>query len=186
MKEENKILKLPNGEFNVPVTTYEKDDIAFFNKIYQQWRDLSNIFKENGGRNINTPEFFSEGIFCLFNNCYRVTGDINGEKSSFDAYNPKTKKRLQIKACSIIKDLSSFGPKSVWDECYFLDFYRDGSWDRKIDVYLIPNDSIYNCKVNKTQTLREQQSEKIRPRFSIKEKIINVEKIKPIQTISLV
>lgn len=105
--------------------------------------------------------------------------------SSFDAYCPQTNKRIQVKACSVIPDLTSFGPKSVWDEIYFLDFYKEGEWDGTFDVYHIPNELIYSQAVNKTATLQNFQELGKRPRFSIFREIILAKSISPVATFNL-
>ncbi len=92
----------------------------------------------------------------------------------------KTNKAQQIKACSIDNDLTSFGPKSKWDDLYFVDFYNDGKVDGKFDVYLIPNKYIKNQSLNKNETFTDQQEQKRRPRFGIKKEIITKYKIKPL------
>jgi hypothetical protein len=81
-----------------------------------------------------------------------------------------------------LPDLTSFGPRSIWDEIYFLDFYRNGDWDGKVDFYLIPNDLIYNHRVNENQTMRQQQQQGRRPRFSIYREVILVNQISPTLT----
>ena len=79
-------------------------------------------------------------------------------------------------------DLTSFGPRSVWDILYFVDFYREGNFDGTFDIYEIQNELIYSTKVNAKQTMRDQQKEGRRPRFSIYEKIILSHGIKPVAT----
>jgi hypothetical protein len=91
--------------------------------------------------------------------------------------NTKTGIRIQIKATSIDSDLTSFGPRSEWDELYFLDF---SAGDGSFKVYKIEADWIYKYQVNKNQTFAQQQAEKRRPRFSIIEGIIKPRKLKPI------
>lgn len=44
----------------------------------------------------------------------------------------------------------------------------------------MPSDLIYNMKVNKDQTMKEQQLQARRPRFSITDKIIKEKNLKPI------
>lgn len=103
-------------------------------------------------------------------------------KCSFDCINVKTGSRIQIKASSVISDLTSFGPKSEWDELFFLDFSKgDGSFK----VYKIEPDWIYNQMVNKNQSFQQQQEENRRPRFSIIEEIIKTRKLKPIKICKL-
>lgn len=86
----------------------------------------------------------------------------------------------RIKACSIEKDLILFGPKSKWDDLYFLDFYNNGKVDGQFDVYLIPDQYIRDQSLNKDETFTDQQKQKRRPRFGIKKEIIAKFNIKPI------
>lgn len=174
-------LKLPEGKFKTIVLVFDNSDKTELKRIYKHWRALCNALTKLKSRKVNLPEGLSETAFCINMNCVRIINKIKGANSSFDAYNQKTNKRIQIKACSIKEDLTSFGPRSVWDELYFLDFYKNGNWDGKFDIYLIPNKLIYNRKVNKNQTLKEQQDEKRRPRMTLT-KIIKENKIKPIKT----
>lgn len=85
----------------------------------------------------------------------------------------------QIKACSVEGDLTSFGPNSEWDDLYFMDFWNDGDVNGKFDVYKINSNLIYNRKVNRTQTVRQVQAQGKRPRFSLKELIME-NRIKPV------
>jgi len=181
MKEQDIILKLPEGNFKNKVLMFDNSDKQILKKVYTYWRNLCNALTKLNARKVNLPEGLSETAFCLEMNCVRIVNGITGTHSSFDAYNPKTNKRIQIKASSIESDLTSFGPNSVWDELYFLDFYRDGKWNGKFDIYLIPNELIYGRKVNKSQTLKQQQIEKRRPRITLFQ-IIKENKIKPLKT----
>jgi len=115
-------------------------------------------------------------------NAVRVPENIQGAKSSFDCYQTENNRRIQIKACSVLPDLTSFGPKSVWDDLYFLDFLRGGQWDGSFDIYLIDNELIYNHPVNSDETLWDQQQQGRRPRFSIYRDIIEPNHIMPIKT----
>lgn len=187
MKQESVKIILPEGEFNVLADIFQPIDLEKLQIIYKDWRSLCDKLRSLNARAINLPEGLSEVAFCLFTGTYRLNNPKLGKNvhSSFDAYCPRTNKRIQVKACSVVPDLTSFGPKSVWDEIYFLDFYREGTWEGKFDVYHIPNDLIYNQKVNKTQTLRQMQEEGKRPRFSIFKDIIQEKNIKPIATFDL-
>ena len=177
MTLENRTLILPEGSFNTDVYIFNESDRQELFKIYTNWRELSINAQHLGGRGTNLPEILSEGIFCLETNSVRVDKSISGANSSFDAYNLSTSKRIQIKAASVIPDLTSFGPKSVWDELYFVDFSRlDGTFD----IYFIPSEEIYNMYVNKNETMREQQQKGKRPRFSIYTKIIKDQGLIPI------
>lgn len=172
MEIKNIKLVLPEGVFNAEVLKFNEDDRSTLAVIYREWRSLSDRLKQIGGRGVNLPEGLSESAFCLEMNMYRVDSNVSGANTSFDSYDSIRQKRVQVKACNVLPDLTSFGPKSIWDELYFCDFYREGKWDGTFDIYLIDNELIYNHRVNKTQTMRQQQQEKRRPRFSIYKEII--------------
>lgn len=176
----NKKLKLPEGVFETEVIKFEKNDRKQLFHFYKSWRNLSSLSISFYGRSINLPEALSESVFCLSTNSVRVVSGIYGANSSWDCYNLSSKKRIQVKAASVLPDLSSFGPNSQWDELYFIDFFVDGSWSGKYKIYKIPNELVYNHKVNSSQTFRQQQKLGRRPRFSIYTSIIQNKKIKPI------
>ncbi len=159
----------------------EKKDGPELKRLYNAWLELKNGLKNFESRAPNLPEGISEGSFSLEFECPRVL-DVKGTSSSFDCYDPRTHERIQIKATTIEYDLTSFGPDSVWDVIYLLDFYRKGKFDGKYDVYKIPNDLIYNHKINSTQTFRDQQKQKRRPRFGLKKNIIEKHNISPVRT----
>lgn len=162
---------------------FDSQDGIEWKRLFDLWKNLKLGMKNYKAREPNLLEGLSEVAFCLYsgsNRLLKLKG--KGVSSSFDTFNPKTERTEQIKACSICDDLTSFGPKSKWDDLYFLDFYNNGKLDGTFNVYKIPNDLIYNHKVNANQTMKEQQSEKRRPRFSITKDIIAKNKIKPIAT----
>jgi len=174
---ENRMLILPEGSFNASVYRFNESDRQELFEIYMNWIGLSRKAKDLGGRGTNLPEILSEGAFCLEMESVRVDTNINGANSSFDAYNLNTNKRIQIKAASVIPDLTSFGPNSVWDELYFVDFSRlDGTFD----IYFIPSEYIYSMPVNQNETMYQQQQKGKRPRFSIYKKIIQARNLQPI------
>jgi len=185
MKITEKTLKLPEGDFETEVLIFDITDRAFLFELYNNWRILCQQLQKIEARAVNLPEGLSEGAFCLAMNTVRVIRAINGANTSFDCFDMKTNKRIQVKACSVIPDLTSFGPKSVWDQIYFVDFFRNGEWDGTFDVYLIKNEDIYDHKVNSHQTLRDQQLEGRRPRFSIYKEIIQEKNITPVKTFDL-
>ncbi len=179
MKIKKVLIMLPEGAKYANICEFENSDDIILADIYKNWINLSNKLKAIGGRGVNLPETLSESIFCRALDCVRFTSSIPGVNTSFDVYDIKNRKRIQVKACSVQSDLTSFGPASVWDELYFMDFYVDGTNSGKVNIYLIPNEDIYNYKVNKSQTVRDQQNEGRRPRFSIKN-IIELKNIQPI------
>lgn len=183
MKEETIDINLKGIKTKVKLLFIDEKDRPILRKMYDNWKILNDGMKLLKSRRINLPEGISESAFCLDfnNNCGRAI-KVSNTAGSFDALDIKIKNRIQIKACSVQNDLTSFGPESVWDELYFLDFYRDGKYDGTFDVYKIPNNLIYNHKVNASQTLKEQQIQGRRPRFSIKTEIIKKHNLKPIKT----
>ena len=183
----SEILILPEGDFEAEVIQLEDKDRSVLYEIYTNWRGLCNNLNAVNARGVNLPEGLSENAFCLEMNTVRTTKSIKGKvNNSFDAYNLTAQKRIQIKACRVLPDLTSFGPKSVWDELYFIDFYRNGDWDGTFDIYFIPSEYIYNHKVNATQTMKDQQLEGRRPRFSIYKEIIQTRGILPVKCGNLI
>lgn len=168
----NQMLKLPDGVFNAETMSFDSSDDDYIRELYKDWIQLSNKLRSLGGRGVNLPEVLSEAVFCRVTGAVRINSNIKGTKSSFDCYDILRNKRIQVKACSVLPDLTSFGPNSVWDELYFMNFYNKGKWDGSIEIYLIPNLLIYSHKVNSNQTMREQQLQGRRPRFSIFSEII--------------
>lgn len=162
------------------IMDFKKSDGKKWKQIFDLWRGLKMGMRDYKSREPNFPEGLSEVAFCLWSGSSRFVKSWGLSNRSFDTFNTKTGRAEQIKACSVEEDLTSFGPKSRWDDLYFLDFYNDGKVDGKFDIYKIPNNFIYTNKVNKNQTLKDQQGEKRRPRFSIKKDIIAKNNIKPV------
>lgn len=182
MKIEKQLIELPEGYFDVKIQVFEEYDRTMLFDVYAEWRKLCTHLLDLSSRSVNLPEGISEGAFCLEMNAVRILENIPKANSSFDCYFLEKKERIQVKACSVIPDLTSFGPESVWDELYFLDFYREGKWDGTFDIYLIDNEDIYNHPVNKEQTFKEQQEQGRRPRLSIYKEIIANKNLKPVKT----
>lgn len=183
MLKEKKELYIEGQIYVAEVDIPQASDKNNLLKMYNLWKELSEQLNSYGCRRINFPEI-SELIFCVFFDCWRTNNTSTGKHSSFDCYNPKTKKRIQIKAASASNELTSFGPESVWDEIYFMDFYNGGNYDGTFEVYLIPNDAIYNHKMNKNETFRDQQLQKRRPRFSLRSLIKELD-LKPMGVYNL-
>lgn len=182
MIKKNIVIQLPEGNFPATIMEFDKNDREELKRVYQLWRSLCDMMSFLESRTINLPEGLSEGAFCLEMGAVRVFKNIQNANSSFDCYDEKRKKRIQVKACSVMPDLTSFGPRSVWDEIYLIDFYRKGAWDGTFDIYALNSTDIYNHKVNKYQTLRDQQTQGKRPRFSIYNDIIKPKGLKPKKT----
>ncbi len=160
---------------------FNKNDAREWKRLFDSWKKLKFGLRKYKSREPNFPEGLSEVAFCLYSGSNRfISLKGGGINTSFDTYNLKTKKAEQIKACSVERDLTPFGPDSKWDDIYFLDFYNEGKLDGTFNVYKIPTDWIYKIKVNKNQTFKQQQEQFRRPRFSITDKIIVGKKLEPI------
>jgi hypothetical protein len=189
MKKIQSNILLPEGSFLADLNMFTNEDKSYLLKIYQLWLNLSQMLNKIGARSVNLPEGLSEGAFCLAMDVGRlrkVHKSTNQKiNTSFDCYDLNHNKRIQVKACSILPDLTTFGPKSQWDELYFLDFYKDGQYLGDFDIYLIPNELIYNHSVNQNETFADHQKQGRRPRFSIYKDLILQHNIKPIKSYSL-
>ncbi|MBT4191860.1 MAG: Bsp6I family type II restriction endonuclease [Candidatus Diapherotrites archaeon] len=183
MKEETREITIDKNKVKVDIQIFEKKDAKKLKTLYKLWIPLNKGMKLFKARGINLPEGISESAFCIhFNGKYARALKVSKGHGSFDVINLKTCETIQIKASSVEEDLTSFGPRSIWDKLYFLDFHRQ---DGTFDVYLIPNKKIYSQKTSKNQTFRDMQKQGKRPRFSIKKEIIIKNKIKPLKTCKL-
>ncbi len=162
---------------------FDMEDYKKFQQIFRKWMNINIDLKQFGGRNLNVPDVFSEALYCIFFNAVRT----NGTAHSYDAVDKTTGEGIQIKSASIKKDCTSFGPTSTWDKLIFVDLAPFGEVDGNIWFYEIDSRNIYNIVLNykKNETFRDQQLQGRRPRFSIKDKIINPLRLVPIKKINL-
>lgn len=183
MKIIKKKIILFGKECEADLMTFDKNDRKEWKKLWDAWKQLRDKALEYHFRGPNLLEGISETAFCLYKESSKRVLKVHGKgcNASADTYDINKLRAEQIKATSVEEDLTSFGPKSKWDDLYFLDFYRDGALDGSFDVYLIDSELIYNRIVHKknNETFRDQQNQKRRPRLSIKE-IIKEYKIEPI------
>ncbi len=159
---------------------FEPQDRIRWKEFFDQWFKLKMGLREYLSREPNLPEGLSEVAFCLWSGSSRFISARGLSNTSFDTFNSKTERAEQIKACSVEHDLTSFGPKSKWDDLYFMDFYNNGKVDGYFDVYKIATELIYSIKVNKNQRFLEQQQDMRRPRLCIKKDIIVKYGLEPI------
>ncbi len=180
MKLDWQELNINGKKIKARITVKEKDDQKKLKFLFDLWLKLNRAIKAISTRGINLPEAISENAFCLFFNSVRIVKLAKG-KCSFDCIDLDTGKRIQIKASSVAKDLTSFGPRSEYDELYFLDFSK---LDSSFKVYKIQPNWIYKFKVNKKQTFADQQKQGKRPRFSITY-LIQTKGLKPVKVCKL-
>lgn len=172
-----------NQETILDLMLFDKKDGKEWKKVFDLWKSLKLKMRDYKSREPNFPEGLSEVAFCLWSGSGRyikIKNKKKGISGSFDTFNYKKNRAEQIKACSVENDLTSFGPKSKWDDLYFLDFFNNGKVNGYFDIYLIPNSYIKKQSLNKNETFTEQQNQKRRPRFSVKKEIIKKYKIRPI------
>ena len=174
-------VKLKNGHI-VSGDEFDNNDYLKLKEIFKKWQNINKDLKELGGRNLNVPDVFSEALFCIFFDSVRT----NNTAHSYDCVSKKAGQGIQIKSASIPNDCTSFGPKSTWDEIYYVDFAPNGYVDGNVYFYKI-KDSIYDIILNesKHETFAEQQQQGRRPRFSIQNKIIKPQNLKPVLKIDL-
>ena len=174
-----KKITLDNQEVNAELQYFEETDKQKIKEIYKGVIELNIKTQKLGGRKINIPEIVSEGLFCIEKSSARFLKCSGKISSSFDCLDLNNYLKIQLKACSVKSDLTSFGPKSKWDELYLMHFFPNQKYDGSYKVYKIPNDSIYSQKVNRTETFRDQQKQGKRPRFSLMNDIIIPQNIEP-------
>ena len=183
MKIINQTIKRNNRDIILELMTFEKKDLKTFKSTFQKYKSLNKILIEKlkGTRIMNFPDALSESVFCYAMNCGKLLGAKNssGYSTSFDAYDHKREKRIQIK-CSASSGPTSFGPRSEYDEIYFVDFKSEGKIDGTYKIYKLENDDIDSVKVNKNQSLVDQQKLDRRPRFEIRSALVLKKNLKPI------
>jgi hypothetical protein len=175
---------------NLWLLCFDLEDVDIIKDIWNIWlslnKEIGNLpsqvnFSEEVpksildkiARKVNLPEFISEGFWCLYNlkyKHYQVCRIIEGHSADTINISQNPPIYQQIKASIVDEDLTSFGPKSKFDELYFLDFSRlDGS----VDIYQLDFEEIKKIVVNrkKGETFEMQQQQGRRPRLSLKKLI---------------
>ena len=185
MKIVNYKLKTNSKEIVLVLMTFQKNDLKIFKSTFNKYKSLNKILKENlkATRIMNFPDALSESVFCLAMNCGKLLSAKNasGYSTSFDAHDTKREKRIQVK-CSASSGPTSFGPRSEYDELYFVDFKSNELIDGTYKIYKIENEDIDSVKVNKKQSLADQQKLDRRPRFEIRSQLVIKKKLKPVFT----
>lgn len=142
-------------------------------KAYFLWKELNALVKNSHTRGINLHEAISEPLVC------RANGFLLNKGSGGDAYDENNDRIIEIKASSNFdKDTTSFSPSEEFDELHFV---RLNQRDDEFYLYNldINSDQLKQVKVNKTQTLEDQQKQGRRPRFSIIKQVIEENNIEP-------
>lgn len=182
MKIEKFKAKVFGRDCILELMSFNKKDGKTWKELFDMWKKLKMGLRDYKSREPNLPEGLSEVAFCIFSGSKRFISIQGKSSGSFDTFNLEKNRAEQVKASSVEFDLTSFGPRSKWDDLYFLDFYNNNKLDGTFNVYKIPSELILKTRVNKKQTFNDQQNEKRRPRLSIIKLIIKIRKLKPIAT----
>lgn len=139
---------------------------------------LDQRIRSSATRGINFPETISEALAC-----YALNFKWN-KGSGGDAVSPDNE-IIEFKATSNWdRDTTSFSPSENFDKLYFLRLNK-----RCDEIYIydlnINSDNLKNIKVNKNETLENQQLSGRRPRFSVINFIITPENLEPIIKINI-
>ena len=141
---------------------------------YFKWKDLNTYISNNSHRGINMPDAISEPMGCYCMGYLWNRGDEVG-----DATDPNTGRKIEFKATSRFEgDLSSFGPKCVFDDLVFLRFKLD---DNLLYIYdlNINSEEFGKYPANKTQTIQEQKNQGRRPHVSLKTLFVDANNLEP-------
>lgn len=141
--------------------------------IYFHWKQLDAEVRAISTRGINLPAELSE-IFA----CYVLKYQQN-KGSGGDAYDPHNDRIIEMKGSGSERDdLSSFSPSESFDELVFCKINKN---DDCAIIYEtgINSEQLKDIKVSSTQTVRDQQAQGRRPRFSVEDKIIKALGIQP-------
>lgn len=159
------------------VDLFTKEDLLVLKEIYFSWKDTNEKICSLGSRRMTLPEILSEGLACVLFDLVRVNGKNNTtlKSNSFDCLDIKNGDTYQIKAVSTLTEEeiggpTSFGPKSEYDKLVLMHFICNTD---EVKCYLF-NDNIKDIKVNKNETFEEQCLSGRRPRFSLLEKILDL------------
>lgn len=160
--------------------------------IYELWKEYNNkiagAIKTN--RRANLPECVSEPIaIYALNEAHKKRTKTKknifkwNKKTSCDAYDEVNNTKIEIKGSSS-NGPTSFSPKSQFDDLVFI---KVDSVNDKAEVYDTHKKTrdLYNIKVNKTQTFKDQIDQKRRPRFSVEEELIVKYKIQKFADVDL-
>lgn len=149
-------------------------DLPELNKAYFGWKALNNFFVSMNCRRTNLPEALSEGLAAALFGWVRTNASaISGLKSSScDLVDVENGKLIQLKACSTSADKqpgpTSFGPRTEFDTLIFMHLDCDND---TASFYELDADTYKDWRVNRTETIADQQAQGRRPRVTILPKI---------------
>ncbi|TCO70654.1 Bsp6I family type II restriction endonuclease [Marinisporobacter balticus] len=157
-------------------------DDARFNdavEMYFLWKELDARIRSSATRGVNFPETISEALCCY------VMGFKWNKGSGGDAFDETNERIIEMKATSNWDlDTTSFSPTEEFNDLFFLRLNK-----RTDELFIydtgIDSDALKKIKVNKTQTLEEQQNAGRRPRFSVINFILNPMDLEPVAKLNI-
>ena len=120
------------------------------------------------------PDAISEPMACYCLDLLWNRGDEIG-----DATDPKDGRRIEFKATSRFEgDLSSFGPRTIFDNLVFLRF---NLYENQLYIYdlNINSEEFGGYPANKTQTIQEQKNQGRRPHVSLQKLFVEAKNLIP-------
>lgn len=142
-------------------------------RIYQHWKQLDGEVRAISTRGVNFPSELSEIFVCYALNL------LWKKEGSGDALDPIGNKIIEIKGSGSERDdLSSFSPSEHFDELIFVKVVKEEDALLIWQTGITSND-LSKIKVNKNETVGDQQKKKRRPRFSVEKKIIRANGLEP-------
>lgn len=151
-------------------------DAARINDVcenYFHWKDLNERLTNFCSRGINFPDAISEPMGCY------ALGYLWNKGTAGDAYNKTETKKIEFKATSNYdSDLTSFGPKTDFDDFVFLRLDYQNNLLYVYDTGM-NHKAIENLKVNQSQTIHDQQLQGRRPHIRIIEELIEPTGMQP-------
>lgn len=143
-------------------------------EAYFKWKDLNTYLSDVSHRGINMPDAISEPMGCY---CLDLLWNRGSEVG--DATRITTGEKVEFKATSRFEgDLSSFGPKTVFDDLVFLRFDINNNmlyiYDLKIN-----SEEFGKLPANKFQTIQDQKDEGRRPHISLQTLFVDAKHLEP-------
>ena len=161
-------------------------DAARINDVcdaYFKWKSLNDTIKNYCSRGTNFPETISEPMGCF------ALSQVQSEETKWNKGSGGDAKRgeakIEMKATSNFdSDLTSFGPKSTFDDLVFLRLDYD---ENKLYVYDtgLSSEDVKDLPVNQNETIRDQQLAKRRPHISLIKTLIEDRSMKPVAILNI-
>lgn len=165
---------------------FDKTDLSVITQYYNDWKALNAIGHNYNMRRLNVPELVTEGLASALFGWARVDSQLiqNSNTSNCDLVDIKTGQFIQLKAISTSEKNkigpTSFGPSSTFDRLIFLIIECDKD---VATFYDLSKQNYKSWKVNKNETVEDQQNQNRRPRLCLLP-IIQQYNIQPFYTYS--